>query len=131
MLGEDKKRAKIDKLCCVSKTICKFFKNILLSSFRYAFSFISVICIQRNRISANCVVIAECKRAREFTDDRSVNRLATDPSIIQEILLLVEKSGLRYDSMVVASIIANPHLPILRIYLDFPEAKARRNESER
>lgn len=67
-------------------------------------------------------VTVERKDAGEFTDDRSVNRLATKPSVIQEIPLSMEKSGLR-SSSVVASIITTPH-PWFCGFVQFPETTA-------
>jgi len=58
------------------------------------------------------------------------NRLATEPSVIQEIPLSMEKSGLRSHDSVVASIITTPHLRFCE-FVQCPEATARRNETTR
>ncbi|XP_077258830.1 uncharacterized protein LOC143895514 [Temnothorax americanus] len=61
------------------------------------------------------VVAVECKGTREFTDDRSANRLATEPSVIQEIPLSMEKSGLRSVRLGRCLHYYNPAPPIMRI----------------
>lgn len=61
---------------------------------------------------------------------REFPRLATEPSVIQEIPLSMEKSGLQSYNSVVASIITTSR-PRFCGFVRFPEAMARRNETTR